>query len=332
MAALLTASAALPLQVAAAATPGGILSLTDRPLPMAVEGGTLAEVTAHAVPFPLGSSTLDGGIAAALHAILATAATDCFLFAQIVGHVQPGPAADGDTRTAHRLARARADSLAAALERAGIPAGSVATTWDFGFATPQPRATLWLFERMAGTDCHGTPLPGTTPSTVIVAAADAGAPTSAAAASASDPLEPAPGIHLPRPDALASAPSSAEPASEVRDLEPAPGIHLPDVAIAAADGPTVEPGVGGRSQGRAPAAEEESVSASIEAVEIAAPEPQAGPPSAGVPEPRASTSPDTIEITFDPDSSFLSQAAAADLEAWRSMLAGTAHVCRVEVV
>ena len=137
------------------ATSSGLVSLTGAPLPMAVRQGAVAQVSVHAVPFPLGSSALEGGVASALDALLATAATDCFLFAQIVGHVTPGSQADGDTLVAHRLARARADTVRAALARAGVPGDEVATTWDRAFGTREPRATLWLFERPLGEDCAG---------------------------------------------------------------------------------------------------------------------------------------------------------------------------------
>ena len=309
MAALLAVAGVSPLPSAAAATSGGITSLTARPLPMAVDGGTLAEVRAHAVPFALGSSALEGGIAAALDALLATAATDCFLFAQVVGHVQPGPAADGDTRAAHRLARARADAVAAALQRAGVPAGSVAATWDFSFSTAEPRATLWLFERTAGADCQGTPLPGAPPPAAVAAA---------------DPLEPAPGIHLPPPDsgrAQASVDavgsSTVAAAMRVGDGEPAPGIHLPEPMQAAAS--------------RAPAISASPpmaaiASAAIGGPGIAAPEPQAGP--AGDASPAAAM----LEVTFEPDSSYLSPAASAELDGWLSALPGDTPDCRIEVV
>ena len=312
MAALLAVAGVSPLPSAAAATSGGIASLTARPLPMAVDGGTLAEVRAHAVPFVLGSSALEGGIAAALDALLATAATDCFLFAQVVGHVQPGPAADGDTRAAHRLARARADAVAAALQRAGVPAGSVAATWDFGFSTAEPRATLWLFERAVGADCQGTPLPGAPPPPAVAAA---------------DPLEPAPGIHLPPPDSdraqasvAAVGSSTVAAATRVGDGEPAPGIHVPEPMQAAAS--------------RAPATSASPPMAAIASAagepEIAAPEPQAGP--ADLPGSNTSPTAATLEVTFEPDSSYLSPAASAELDGWLRALPGDAPDCRIEVV
>ena len=73
----------------------GLTLLTDQPLPVAVREGEVAEVTVRAVPFALGSATLDAQTAAALEAYAAAAATDCFMFAQAIGHVRPGPQADG---------------------------------------------------------------------------------------------------------------------------------------------------------------------------------------------------------------------------------------------
>ena len=72
----------------------------------------------------------------------------------------PGAHGDGDTLTAHRLARARSDAVTAALLQAGLPADSVTSVWDHQFAAREPRVTLWMFARPAGDDCTGTALPG----------------------------------------------------------------------------------------------------------------------------------------------------------------------------
>ncbi len=69
-AAALLAAAASQVGSADAATLSGIVSLAGNPLPIAVQGGTLAEASVHAVPFPLGSSVLDPGISSALDALL----------------------------------------------------------------------------------------------------------------------------------------------------------------------------------------------------------------------------------------------------------------------
>ncbi len=180
----------------AARAAGGLTLLTDQPLPMAVRDGGLAEVTVRSVPFALASATLDAPTAAALDAYLAAVATDCFLFAQAVGHVRPGADGDGDTLTAHRLARARSDTITTALLKAGLPADSVTGAWDRQFAAREPRVTLWVFARPAGDDCAGTALPGAVAQVAVVPARAASAPARLAAAALSS-TEPAPGIHLP---------------------------------------------------------------------------------------------------------------------------------------
>ena len=179
----LTACAAVVLAVAfaagacpAARAAGGLTLLTDQPLPMAVRDGGVAEVTVRSVPFALASATLDAPTAAALDAYLAAVATDCFLFAQAVGHVRPGADGDGDTLTAHRLARARSDTVTAALLKAGLPADSVTGVWDRQFAAREPRVTLWVFARPAGDDCAGTALPGAVAQVAVVPARAASAP------------------------------------------------------------------------------------------------------------------------------------------------------------
>ena len=132
----------------------------SEPLPLAIRDGRVAQLSVHAVPFALGSSQLQPPAAEALDVLVAGVATDCFLTAQAIGHVRPGTPGEGDTLAAHRLARARSEAVQAALVRAGLPAASVASVWDYQFTTREPRVTLWVFSLPAGDDCKGTPLPG----------------------------------------------------------------------------------------------------------------------------------------------------------------------------
>lgn len=344
-AAALLAAAASQVGSADAATLSGIVSLAGNPLPIAVQGGTLAEASVHAVPFPLGSSVLDPGISSALDALLGTAATDCLLFAQVVGHVRPGTLADGDTRAAHRLARARADVVAAAMTRAGLPASLIGSTWDLRFATPEPRATLWLFERSVGGDCSGTPLPGARPAPVTTAVSPA---SPGKGDERSGGLEPAPGIHLPPPvtaaashdgraDQKVAAEGRASGSGSEANLEPAPGIHLPapsnggstpPIAAAAARSAGSEQAVGLADQEARALA---SVESALARSGVQTPEPQAGP--AGV-QAAGSISSAVVQsrlIVFDPDSSYPSRAELSGLEAWLATIVSGDRRCDVEL-
>jgi hypothetical protein len=211
----------------------GVMPLAAGPLPVAIRDGGVAAVTVHAVPFELGRKALDDTTKAALDAILSGVATDCFLSAQIVGHVQPGPQADGDTLAAHRLARARSETVREALIRAGLPADAITSVWDFRFTTREPRATLWLSARPVGEDCLGTSLPGATAQVAAGSAATAPTPPNEALTQ-SAMLEPAPGIHLPDVGTLSaiSADTSpivpAQPVSGESAKAPVVASGLPD--------------------------------------------------------------------------------------------------------
>jgi outer membrane protein OmpA-like peptidoglycan-associated protein len=207
---------------------------------MAVRDGRIAETTARAIPFPSGEDALDAPTAAALDGFVAAIATDCFLFAQAIGHVRPGADAEGDTLAAHRLARARAEAIGARLQRAGLPGDAVSSAWDRQFAVREPRATLWIFSQVPGQDCAGTPLPG---AAALTAAARTPQPLTMAARREADD-EPAPGIHrtgafaTTQPVQLAVAmpttavPAEAEPTATAAAPSPA------DVAATTASPPT----------------------------------------------------------------------------------------------
>ena len=85
---------------------------------------------------------------------------DCFLTAQVIGHIDSGEVGQDDTLNAHRLARARADAVQASLIGGGLPAKAIASVWDWQFMVRAPRATLWIFQLTAGEDCEGRPLDG----------------------------------------------------------------------------------------------------------------------------------------------------------------------------
>jgi outer membrane protein OmpA-like peptidoglycan-associated protein len=217
---------------------GGLTLLTEQPLPMAVRDGRIAETTARAIPFPSGEDALDAPTAAALDGFVAAIATDCFLFAQAIGHVRPGADAEGDTLAAHRLARARAEAIGARLQRAGLPGDAVSSAWDRQFAVREPRVTLWIFSQTPGQDCAGTPLPGA--AALTAAARTPQPPTMAARREADD--EPAPGIHrtgastTTEPVQLADAAQTVAVPAEAEPTAAAPSPA--NVAETAASPPT----------------------------------------------------------------------------------------------
>lgn len=193
---------ALGLTLAHAATAAEPAALTAQTLPLAIRDGRVAQLTVHAVPFALGSSELPAETARGLEALARRVATDCFLTAQAIGHVQPGDPGDGDLLPAHDLARARAETVRAALVRAGLPADAVASVWDYQFSLREPRVTLWLFSLPTGEDCTGAPL----------AEGDAARPVASGEPPPAPPAErpPAP---LPATPAPPAAPAAVEPAA-----------------------------------------------------------------------------------------------------------------------
>jgi outer membrane protein OmpA-like peptidoglycan-associated protein len=222
---------------------GGLTLLTEQPLPMAVRDGRIAETTARAIPFPAGEDALDGPTAAALDGFLAAIATDCFLFAQAIGHVRPGADAEGDTLAAHRLARARAEAIGARLQRAGLPGDAVSSAWDRQFAVREPRVTLWIFSQAPGQDCAGTPLPEA--AALTAAARTPQPPTMAARREADD--EPAPGIHRIGASASTQPVQLADAVSTVAvpaEAEPTAAAPSPADAVETAPSPAT-PSFGG---------------------------------------------------------------------------------------
>ena len=135
-------------------------SLVVGATPLILKDGRIAQVSVHKIPFDAKKADLDNSGVAELDALITPMATDCFLTAQAIGHVAPGAAADGDTLSAHRLARSRADMVQAALIRKGLPASSVASVWDWQFLVKESRVTLWVFRLHENEDCEGKPLDG----------------------------------------------------------------------------------------------------------------------------------------------------------------------------
>jgi hypothetical protein len=128
------------------------------PTPLILKDGRIASVAVHVLSFRQGAEALDAEGSAELRALTREAATDCFLTAQVIGHVGLAEISANDTLGAHRLARSRADSVQAALIGGGLPVNAIASVWDWQFMVREPRATIWLFRLTEGEDCEGTPL------------------------------------------------------------------------------------------------------------------------------------------------------------------------------
>ena len=294
-----------------AAAAGLPAALTAQPLPMAIRDGRMAEVAVHAVPFAIGSQDLAAATESALDRIALGAATDCFVTAQAVGHVQPGTPGDGGTLAAHRLARARAEAVKAALVRVGLPEGSVASVWDYQFSLREPRVTLWIFELPRGQACAGTPLPGV------------------AARMALAKAEP-PAIE---PVAVVAATAVAGRRDGLRSFEPAPGIHIPDPAshgaAKAAEPPMLADASGASwpvapferlplQTGFVPSAAPPAVEVAEQALPTVTAAPQAGPSAA----PAAVVS---AEIVFAENSSYFPPGAQGELQRLAAALAQGRH-------
>jgi hypothetical protein len=213
--------AALCLGVAA--TPHGATAATPvdallQPTPLILKDGRIAEVSVHVVPFQAGRPEVGPAAAGELAGITRAVATDCFLTAQVIGHVAPSEVAENDSLAAHRLARSRADAIQASLIGGGLPAKAIASVWDWQFLVPEPRATLWLFRLTEGEDCDGTPLaPG---ASELVAEAESAAPAVPQSAPPAVDATPA----RPQPDRAAAPPAAVtqpvDPRAEV--AQPAP--------------------------------------------------------------------------------------------------------------
>jgi hypothetical protein len=195
-----------------------------QPTPLVLKDGRSANVSVHVLSFPPGQSVLGAANAQRLDSLSAELATDCFLTAQVIGHV--GSAEVGnDTLGAHRLARARADAVQASLIADGLPAKAIASVWDWQFMVREPRATIWVFRLTPGEDCEGKPV-------------DAAAPALVARA---EPAPAATRVSDPRPIAPTGNSTRSEPAA-ARDGGPGPAAvaraaEAPPAAVAVPAGP-----------------------------------------------------------------------------------------------
>ena len=197
-----------------------------QPTPLILKDGRIANVSIHVVPFRPVSLRWRAAMRAPLRTLTAEVATDCFLTAQVIGHVGSAEVAGSDTLNAHRLARSRADAVQASLIEGGLPAKAIASVWDWQFMVREPRATLWVFRLTPGEDCEDAPLEGAAPALVAQAeagdlvAADTAEPSERGAAIAGATLAP-PGSTSPDPVIARPAGPSPSPVPTVTQALPA---------------------------------------------------------------------------------------------------------------
>ena len=196
-----------------------------QPTPLILKDGRIANVSVQALSFAPGQSALGEANTQRLGSLSAQLATDCFLTAQVIGHVGATEAGN-DTLAAHRLARARADAVQASLIADGLPAKAIASVWDWQFMVREPRATLWVFQLTPGEDCEGKPLDASAPALVAGEPPPAVTPVSETRPAVTPVSEPRPAVtpaSEPRPAVtpVIATRAAVAPTSEAR-VEPAP--------------------------------------------------------------------------------------------------------------
>jgi hypothetical protein len=200
-----------------------------RPTPLVLKDGRIANVSIHEVPFARGRAEITTEAGVGLSALTQAVGTDCFLTAQVIGHIASDEIAEQDSLSAHRLARSRADAVQASLIGGGLPAKAIASVWDWQFMVREPRATLWIFQLTAGEDCDGRPLQEDLVAEASPSRARSAPSGSQAVVPALPPLEPAPEQHAaePAPARETAAPKPEAPhqsiVSAMAPAEPAPG-------------------------------------------------------------------------------------------------------------
>jgi len=186
-------SASVPA-VSAAATIDQTLVAT----PLVLKDGRIAEVSIHTVPFSEDEVAPAGSAKNALNDFAQSIATDCFLTAQIIGHVDKEEISGRETADIHRLARARADTIQSALIDNGLPVTAIASVWDWRFMIQQARATLWVFRLTAGEDCEDLPFGAESVDDVVASNKQPSPATNPPAAAPSSPAAPIKTAALPK--------------------------------------------------------------------------------------------------------------------------------------
>lgn len=210
--AALVGAAGLALGIGAAgpAPAGQVRELSRAATPLVLKDGRIAHVAIWAVPFGVGATELDAEVKAELAGLVETIATDCFLTAQAIGHVEPEAARAGESLAAHRLARARADRIQKAMVERGLQASAIASVWDWQFLVKEPRVTVWVFRLHEGDDCEGKRLEP--PTATPAASAQPGARELPVRAAASPP----PGGPPPGSEPPAAKPPAGQAAAPAR--------------------------------------------------------------------------------------------------------------------
>jgi hypothetical protein len=289
-----------------------------QPTPLVLKDGRIANVSIHVVPFAPGQAELAPGPAAHLAELTRAVGTDCFLTAQVIGHIDSSEVAQDDTLNAHRLARARADAVQASLIGGGLPAKAIASVWDWQFMVPEPRATLWVFELTAGEDCEGRPLHGDMVAQARPPTEQRTSEPERAIARALAPAErtAATTANAPVAPQVAAAPPVDEPPAARPKAEP--GQARQAAPAAAQPVPAAEP----RTVARAQPAEQRDQGTTIAAAPQRAPKPAANDGKV------ESAAEGGLIITFPTNSSYFPSGTAARL---RELLAGIDADSRYEV-
>lgn len=221
-----TAGLVAALAASHTAAAGQVKELMREATPLVLKDGRIAHVAIWSVPFRPGAIELEGEVKGELAGLVETLATDCFLTAQAIGHVEPEAAKSGESLAAHRLARARADRIQQAMVERGLQASAIASVWDWQFLVKEPRVTLWVFRLHEGDDCEGKRLERPTAAPAGAAAAPPGA-RELAMRSATPPGDrqpaPAPSPTAPlAPPEQRRAQGKAGPAAEPAGPAPSP--------------------------------------------------------------------------------------------------------------
>ncbi|MGH6945372.1 MAG: hypothetical protein ACREH6_14270 [Geminicoccaceae bacterium] len=282
-----------------------------QPTPLILKDGRIADVSVHLVPFVAGAAEVAPAAARALAGLTRELATDCFLTAQVIGHVAADEVGPGDTLGAHRLARSRADAVQASLIAGGLPEKSIASVWDWQFLVREPRATLWVFRLIEGEDCDGTPLAPHNPSELVAERATDGAKApdepspapasqgtaSVAAGTGAPAADGAVRVEPSEPTTVASLDRSA-PASSAQIASP-----TPVEATSHADAAPTTPSADARGRRGKPAADTTAVgsrssSGSSAQATVAAAQPRAAAPVEA--EPKTAEAPGASVATTEP--------------------------------
>jgi outer membrane protein OmpA-like peptidoglycan-associated protein len=288
-----------------------------QPTPLVLKDGRIANVSIYVVPFAPGRTELAAGPAGHLADLTRAVGTDCFLTAQVIGHINSSEVAEDDTLNAHRLARARADAVQASLIGGGLPAKAIASVWDWQFMVPEPRVTLWVFELTAGEDCEGRPLHGDTVVSALPPAEQRTAEPERAIARALAPAE--------RTAETSANPPAAPQVEAVPPVVEPPARPETEPAQAPQAAPSIAQSVAAAApQSVAPAqpAEQHDQGTAVAATPQRAPKP---PASDGKVE---SASEGGLIITFATNSSYFPSGTTARL---RELLAGINADSRYEV-